>query len=340
MKTYFIYSRSEEIRKFVITLTSIFTNRYKTAGFFVLPYKVQGNKKVVYLPKIQNLDIESARRIILNNLDKTIEESEEKQKLAEFINRSLILPQINKSKIFKKERKWRAIEEYLWDAIIDLLPQFREYRCELFIHWTTIGSICSYRYLKQTNKSIKITLLPRDDADIEDFLEGILSSLLTSYFKKNNFSWVEKEKTIDLLLKKTKLSRFARDFVPTISSKKRINRITEKYLKESHRYLKELGIFDKEDISYIGNYLRINGKIPQVKFTESEIKVLKMLIENRGHVVSYYDLGSALWNNNLDKFSLWALARLIYKIRFKLEKAGFPSYKLQNSRGKGYILIT
>lgn len=65
---------------------------------------------------------------------------------------------------------------------------------------------------------------------------------------------------------------------------------------------------------------------------------MKEFLNRKNEVVNYYRIGEILWKDEFDKFSLWAISRLIFRIRYKLQKLGFNPNLLENVRGEGYRL--
>jgi len=89
-------------------------------------------------------------------------------------------------------------------------------------------------------------------------------------------------------------------------------------IKEGHS-LMDLGegyLFDTEE-----NRLFFNDLF--IKLSHKEMLLLKLLVDNRGHIVSYESIKSEIWNEKIVTDS--ALRTLIYRLRGKLE------YKLMES---------
>jgi DNA-binding response OmpR family regulator len=99
---------------------------------------------------------------------------------------------------------------------------------------------------------------------------------------------------------------------------------------DSIKYFEELGYPLK---SYIKNVKQINN------LTNEEKKVLNYLLNNKNKVVSFESIGNIIWeDNDIDKFSLYAISKLIERIRGKLQSNGINYNTLHTQRSSGYAL--
>lgn len=73
----------------------------------------------------------------------------------------------------------------------------------------------------------------------------------------------------------------------------------------------------------------------KLKLSKKEFLVLKILYKSKGKVVTYDQIGNRLWRDSSEKYSLWAIAQIIKRLRKKLFL--FPN-TIQSVRGEGYIL--
>jgi len=132
-----------------------------------------------------------------------------------------------------------------------------------------------------------------------------------------------------------------KDYVPTIfedESKKDVDMDLKALYTKSREFLKSMGFDQSQDLLLIDRKLVVHGVKTNIELTQQEAKLLNLLLLNRNHAIDYFYIGDILWPNNPDKFSLWAIAKLVQKIRYKLYKAGFDDKKLMNVKGKGYML--
>ena len=74
----------------------------------------------------------------------------------------------------------------------------------------------------------------------------------------------------------------------------------------------------------------------QVELTKNELKILHFLIENKGKIVSRYDIMEYLWDSSLFVNDN-TLTVNITRIRNKLEEIGVKDF-IKTKRGQGYII--
>ncbi|OGM33085.1 hypothetical protein A3D00_02650 [Candidatus Woesebacteria bacterium RIFCSPHIGHO2_02_FULL_38_9] len=135
----------------------------------------------------------------------------------------------------------------------------------------------------------------------------------------------------------------------------------EKYRKNIYgQYLADLTFLKKDGtfqypilLPFLKNYvlsgeegipqLKLSGKSfvangDKIKLTKKEFMVLETLYKNKGKVVSLDILGEAIWKDNPDEFSLWAIAQIIRRLRKKLAFYFINPQTLKSVRNEGYIL--
>ena len=80
------------------------------------------------------------------------------------------------------------------------------------------------------------------------------------------------------------------------------------------------------------NFYILNEKL---KLSKKEYVVLSILYGSIGKLITYDQIGTSLWPNQAEKFSLWAIAQIIRRLRKKLFLV--PN-SIKSIRGEGYIL--
>ena len=92
---------------------------------------------------------------------------------------------------------------------------------------------------------------------------------------------------------------------------------------EKLRLSKSLTLFNSSPLH--NNYL-----------TKEQAKILTLFLINSGSIVSRDEIAKEIWgiNNWLDKYSDWAIDRLIFLARKKIT----PQFKIQTVRNRGYSL--
>ncbi|MFC1790826.1 winged helix-turn-helix domain-containing protein, partial [Patescibacteria group bacterium] len=197
-------------------------------------------------------------------------------------------------------------------------------------------TLVSFGSRQQKGKKIILKIYLRDDMGLAQIAEGFLSGMYRRMFnRKFQYSFLQREAIVDFLLLKTKLARLFPNYLPTLGSKSSIKKL-QKHCLASNAHLKKLGFNTKIGLSLNQNQLLINNSLPKVPFSPTEEQILKKLISTRDEATSYYELGDLIWKNDPDKFSLWALSRMIYKIRDKLYRNGLSPEHIKNLRGRGY----
>lgn len=130
------------------------------------------------------------------------------------------------------------------------------------------------------------------------------------------------------MLTKTKLNRLFPNYQTTLNLKikRRDLKIWQEKSKKSLLYLRKIGFEKQTGLSIKNNRILINDKQPKPAFSQSEEKILKKLFTSAEKPVSYFELGDLLWQKNEERFSLWALSQLVYKLRKKIMANGLREF--------------
>ena len=243
-----------------------------------------------------------------------------------WLDTGLEIEPIDQSHVASLKAQWLNIADEIDERLGNIFEWWKESQIHLKIRWKRYGTMMSYGFAKRSGRIIKLDIMIRDDAKLSKILEGLLSGILNQKLEvMNQYDWLQREVIIDFLVGETVLKKLVGEFVPTIGVKVGMK---DHYYRDSKSYLKELGVIvDK------GWAQTIRGLSPL------ETKVGSVLQLNRGRLVDYFELGDAVWGDEVGKFSLWALMRTVSRLKKKLKEQGMPEYKLQNVRGKGYRLL-
>lgn len=338
METEFFYRPAMEYERIFCILANLSKKIYQNAGFLLLPYRTPGNPMSVYLPMIKSFNPQRFSSVLEQvKEDIPLEKSPAVSKVLSALRQSGFKPEkIDISNKRRTEKHWRLIEPQFEDYLLEIFPYYRYYHIRLEIFWTRYGSLVAFGFGQTTGKNINAKIYLRDDMGVSQIAEGLLSSLLWHKTRDlYQYSWLQREAIIDFLMRDTKFSRLFPDYHPTLSPKVRKRKFPHDY-KESAKYLERLGFFLKTGLSVRQNMLLINNRLPKFNFSPTESKILKKLIAAPNEPVSYYELGDLVWKDDVEKFSLWALSRMIFKIRNKLRKNGLSPEHIKNLRGLGY----
>lgn len=127
----------------------------------------------------------------------------------------------------------------------------------------------------------------------------------------------------------------------------------------SFNYLKKMRFFDEKGICTIKLFIDYLNQIDQTKtklvlqenhlilnqvpiekfFSRKEYRVIKILIEKQGEIVTRDEIARFIWPTNTEKhYSDWAIDQLIARTRRRLAQLSLSPKLLQSIRGKGYLL--
>ena len=77
-----------------------------------------------------------------------------------------------------------------------------------------------------------------------------------------------------------------------------------------------------------------------IKLSLKEHKVFTQLIKHKREIVCFDKIGKVIWGGEFyDKFSIFAITKLIERLRKKIKKIGISSEIIQTVRKRGYVLI-
>ena len=83
-----------------------------------------------------------------------------------------------------------------------------------------------------------------------------------------------------------------------------------------------------------------NNKIINHNFSINELRVIKLLLQKKGQLVSRDDIAKVIWQNDyFDHYSEWAIDKLLSRIRNHLIKLNLPKDIIRTKKGQGFILI-
>ncbi|MFZ3301442.1 MAG: helix-turn-helix domain-containing protein [Microgenomates group bacterium] len=332
------FSLETEAKRILHTAYQTYVGFYKSNGFIVLPKNIKTfNSNIVILPKIDfnsipkfwkrvsKIDIYANPMVIDKNL------------IADFKN---LLSKYNlETPNYKKTMQvWAKAEKEVINAIYDVLPDKKDKIKKIVINPTKTGTVCSFDWDNQGN----FLILLRDDQNIHKITEALVTSLTREdIYEKLSGLWQESEIISDFLITQTKIADVLKKYEPIDMYSPTMKGVRSKdvgnLLKISSDYYKELSIpnFDTP-FSLNGLTPEVNKK-PILDLTNNEKQILYLLIKNSNNLVSFDQISDIIFVNE-EKFSLFALAKFIQRLREKLEKNGISGSFIQTLRGKGYLL--
>lgn len=196
--------------------------------------------------------------------------------------------------------------------------------CEISL----FGTIGSYSIDEGINV---IKVFPRFDCRVEDIWATIITAVIhsTSPSHEHNIEgadshlkWSEKQNDSDIVIKSI-LPQY-KTFAETL------NRSTVGDLAiESSQYLLSHGVS-------IPKYLQ---ELEDKELTNNEGILLGLLKERKDSLVTFEEVGDALWGeNSAEVYSLYAITKLVERLRKKIKASGINSELVHTQRGVGYYL--
>ena len=332
------FSLETEAKRILHTAHQTYVGFYKSNGFIVLPKNAKTyNSNNTILPKldfnsipkfwkrVSKIDIYTNPMVIEKNLLNEFKNLLSKYKLE--------IPNYEKTM-----HVWSKAENKIIEAIYDVLPDKKNKIKRIIINPTKTGTVCSFDW---TNDGTYIIFL-RDDQNIHKITEALVTSLTREdIYEKLSGLWQESEIISDFLVTQTKIAEVLKKYElvdkysPTVKGVR--TKDVGNLLQISSDYCKALNIpnFDKP-FSLNGLTPEINKK-PILNLTNNEKHVMYLLIKNSNSTVSSDQISDIIFADE-EKFSLFALAKFIQRLREKLEKNGISGSFIQTLRGKGYLL--
>ncbi len=336
-----------EVNRYFYTAKVIAHGIYGQLFFNVLPYlPAKGDiaKKIVYFPRtskpISSSDWEKLKNeaykfdkplSFLSSYENVVDDLKPISNVSEESTKKIRAEwEENGDKFFKIMRDTFEID-FSSIRTVNILP-------------TTFGSSGTYNLL---NNKDEINIHLRIDQDVSVIPKLLFSAVvrklylpitseIRNHYAKNS-DWLITESVSDFFFKFTTINKLLPRFVPTLSSVN-IEKDTVVYA-ESKKYLNELGFSLDPSIYYESDIVYKENGIPLKSLTNQEKDVLVLLMSKNGNLVVYEEIAQKMWGDlYLDKFSLYAINKVVFQIRQKLKINNILSARIMTVRGKGYIL--
>lgn len=242
-----------------------------------------------------------------------------------FRNRMVYLPEIcnpileirsKMAKIERLKKEWEAQEDYILKKVFGFFPEARN--LNITISPSLYGNLGTYRLFNG-----RILLMPRYDRSV-GAITMLLVNTLAHYFlfkratiKSGSKTWIKKqEKTIEIYRE-----LFGKNPKPKGLTKILDSEYAGKLAEKSAEYLHKLGNSSQTNLPNLSS------------LTKNENVLLNLLLENKNKLVSFDQIADAIWPDNPDKFSEYAITKLAERLKKKL-----PKNSIHPQRGTGYIL--
>jgi len=326
VKTKWEWSPESETKRLIYAARQIANNFYQEHNFFVLP-KLNGspaNHSIVVFPKFNYLSVKGFWRRV-----KTIEiEKLPLEVQPDLLTQTQALVQPVKPDFTAAQKLWTKAQPEILTAIDYLIPSPAGLIKSVTVWPTAYGTTCSFNRPRLFPADIYIYL--RTDCGLAQITEAILTVLTRKPLEeKLGAKWEESELLADWLVQesflKKILEKYGGNYTPTLKLTR--NQQNAKLLKQSEEYLSTLGIKPKNGIL---------ATMP-VNLSGRETEILNALKRRQGEIVSFDEISRITFPEE-DKFSLYAVSKIIERLRGKLEQAGIDGSIIQTLRGEGYRL--
>lgn len=316
----------------IIHIASMIVNYfYEKRGIYILPYNTLGNGKAIYFPHLNFA-------LIPHFWERIKKEGKEIIHDEQFVKQvEGLLPDVTMDSD-AMQRKWLSVEKKFWSLMQTLAPRWFTEITEIEVRVTQYGSAGTSYSNWAHNKPNKITIYVRKDATAGNLIGALILERLSVMDHGVEYTWEELMAIKDYMLTETTLH----DLVPEKESL--LASIRQKQqgdlAEASQQYYHKLGIPTGEVFSTSGDRVLVHQKETEVILRHEEFKALKYFIENKNKIVSYDDLADVIWGkDSYDKFSLQSMAKLMQRVREKIEAMGVFPQIIQTVKKSGYMLV-
>jgi len=334
------YSLETEAQRLLHCAHQIVIGFYRVNNFIVLPYTPKaGNALIVTFPDLPYNTIprfwDRVKKINIDDFPLQIKSNLLRQTTTLLKNANLPAPDLQKTK-----KLWEKAGDKILNEIYRIMPAKRDRIKKIVIHPTSFGTTCSFNLSKKGVDYVEMYL--RQDQGISTIAEAILTSLIRpDIYEKLGGVWQESEIVADWLLTQSSLAGVIRkyekksNFVPTIKG----TRIKQqaRLISESDKFYKKLGLPAQTKVFNLNGLTPEIHKRPIENLNPKEKILLRELIQKENTILTFDEIADSL-SQNEEQFSLWALAKLVERLRTKLEENGLSGSYIQTLRGQGYIL--
>jgi len=331
-KTVWNYSLGTEVNRIIFTLVQSVNRFYPKSGFLVLPYTVPNEEKTVYLPDL-GFNKQIFKRVkSLKGLPVPVDKKFSKEVEIKLINYGW-KPEPKKVEEFKKA--WQKKEKIFWRYFEEIFPEVLPKIKQVEIRPTSFGTNGSFSVFSSNNGLVHLSV--RFDRDISSIAETIVSSITLKKLRDKGYNWRESEAVSDFIMNTSKMKKIFPGYKGTLYSVDK--KENAKYTKDAQKYLNKLGITNKKIFSLKNKQVFIDGKPINGEFTLPEKEALILLVKNKNKLCNMDQIAEAIWKQeSFDRYSPWAIAKLMQRIRVKIEEAGVFPWVIQTKRREGYLL--
>jgi hypothetical protein len=338
MTTEFHYSQEYDYERILYTFAGLKRQIYVENGFYPVDIPFLEVRTTVVFPLItqeQYLELSDLIEDDAYNVPILIHSSKTKRALS--VIKNILHDQrsypIEETLFNTIRQEWQKLErEFIQIFETVFKPEVEEIKVKIYI--SNYGTRSSFNFLLQDN-ILHLSVSLRADMKTEQMVPAIVAAYIAYAVAKNKISWIDRMVVIENIIRLTPFRLLLEKEYEMLKFLKEKS-ITTEVLQNSLRFLSELNYKTVSDFEIKDNKILIKGNKPEVAFTKEETLILNF-IYSKNKLCTYFELADILWTNT-DEYSVWAISKLISRIRKKLILNGLDGKKLRTLRGKGFVL--
>lgn len=320
MKVTFKYSALAEYQRLVFNLYEIKSGFFKSRGFLVSTEN-NGDVTTVVIPQLNKFNTKKfLKELNKKDIEKyTTLKHTSYPKLYKHISKlKPIDPEAFKTQWYSKQKRFESVVKSI----------FASCNLNITVYLTQYGTVASYNVIQKN----KLIVFLRKDADISQVAFCILAYFIHTQHKK--LPWKTKQQVLDFLMSSTKIKRIFKNYHSIVEQIDKPS--TKTTLEQSNLMYQKLGIISPVFTKQSGQFYA-NARPLDLSYSEKAL--FQLLYENSNFYVSFDDISVSLWGEDYSQFSLQAIAKVIQRIREKIQDEGLNYNCIKTKRKVGYMLI-
>ena len=209
----------------------------------------------------------------------------------------------------------------VWPVICSVVPRAKDVRT-IHVWPTNFGTTCSFS-LCEGKPPYDIYVWLRVDQGETALVEAIITSLTRP--AQPNASWSESEATVDWIMSDSIIAKALGNKADLTIADTR-SKISANLQKMSDDFLAKIGAPQVT--------LETIKSLNTSEFSLKEKQLWQKFITNPNRLVSFDEIGDE------NDFSLYAITKVVQRLRDKMESQGVTGSLIQSKRGEGYILVS
>lgn len=315
-KTTWDYSLKHEVARVLHACRQIAVGFYKVNGFYPLPSDTPNPKDInILIPNLPYMDIprfwEKVAKIDISHIEKIYD-----PELSPAIEKMLAQTKVVAPNITNIQTEWDKVSDKFVAELERIIPSKKGYFKKLIIWPTSFGSAATIS---------KNCVWIRADQGVEAIGWTLITELTRDeVLDKYGGLWQESQMISDWLMGETSLSQFFPKTYNTMRSLR--SKQNASMLAVSNKFLEKIGapVISTEKVK----------SLDTTGFSDREKKLWQLLSTKSPAIVSMDEVGTILFGDNEDAFSLYAVSKAIQRMRDRLEKSGISGSFIQTKEEK------